>query len=189
MEENLTNSVSHWCSKCSELSPEEFCTCTKDPFDAVDVFKEVPYLRVTLATYFICIVFGALGNLITLVTMATADRKNKTGTNIFLISLSVSSRSLLLLTPLCSMVHRPASWERHEKESFLNTEKNITDMLKIKGSLSVFTAKKPLLNGLFRGLWVERNKGQTYAKRLAIFSGSFFKPSFFHSTNTKIAVF
>ena len=82
----------HWCVKCTELSKEEamFCTCTKDPFDAVDVFQEVPYLRVTLATYFICIVFGALGNLITLFTMATADRKNKTGTNIFLISLTVS---------------------------------------------------------------------------------------------------
>ncbi len=86
--------ANHWpCSKCTDLSEDEsvFCTCTEDPFDAVDVFKEVPYLRVTLATYFICIVFGAVGNLITLFTMATADRKNKTGTNIFLISLSVST--------------------------------------------------------------------------------------------------
>lgn len=89
-QQNQTNL--NWCSKCAEITNDEstFCTCTKDPFDAVDVFKEVPYLRVTLATYFICIVFGAVGNLITLFTMATADRKNKTGTNIFLISLSVS---------------------------------------------------------------------------------------------------
>ena len=44
----------------------------------------------TLTTYFICIGFGAIGNLLTLFTMATADRKNKSGTNMFLISLAVS---------------------------------------------------------------------------------------------------
>jgi hypothetical protein len=80
------------CSTCLGLSSVEapFCTCTEDPYDAVDVLKEVPELRVTLVTYFVCIIFGAVGNLITLFTMATADRKNKSGTNIFLISLSVS---------------------------------------------------------------------------------------------------
>lgn len=64
------------------------CTCVKDP----DEFhpSNVPYIKVTLATHFICIIFGTVGNLITLFTMGTADRKNKTGTNIFLISLSVS---------------------------------------------------------------------------------------------------
>jgi hypothetical protein len=35
-------------------------------------------------------VAGVGGNVITLFTMATADRKNKTVTNVFLISLTVS---------------------------------------------------------------------------------------------------
>lgn len=88
---NSYNNSAPYCTKCADLTSSEsmFCTCTEDPYDAVDVFQEVPYLRVTLVTYFICIVFGAMGNVITLVTMATADRKNKSGTNIFLISLSV----------------------------------------------------------------------------------------------------
>ena len=51
---------------------------------------EVPHLRETVATYFVCIGFGAIGNLITLFTMATADRKTRTNTNVFLISLTVS---------------------------------------------------------------------------------------------------
>ena len=86
--ENQSASVlnSDWCLKCAEL---DYCTCIEDPSDAVEAIQEVPYLRVTLATYFVCIGFGAIGNLITLFTMATADRKNKTGTNIFLISLTV----------------------------------------------------------------------------------------------------
>ena len=90
--------MAEWCLKCSDLAGDDstFCTCTDDPYDAVDVFKEVPYLRVTLATYFICIAFGVVGNLITLFTMATADRKNKTGTNIFLISLSVRIFKVLI---------------------------------------------------------------------------------------------
>ena len=40
-------------------------------------------------TYALCMVAGVGGNVITLLTMATADRKNKTVTNIFLISLTV----------------------------------------------------------------------------------------------------
>ena len=54
------------------------------------ILQRLHYSISTLATYFICIGFGAVGNLITLFTMATADRKNKSGTNVFLISLTVS---------------------------------------------------------------------------------------------------
>ena len=92
--ENQSASVlnSDWCLKCAEL---DYCTCIEDPSDAVEAIQEVPYLRVTLATYFVCIGFGAIGNLITLFTMATADRKNKTGTNIFLISLTVRAITIL----------------------------------------------------------------------------------------------
>ena len=73
------------CEKCLDLSD---CTCVEDP----DQFRnqQNPDLLHILATHFICIIFGAVGNLITLFTMGTADRRNKTGTNIFLISLSVS---------------------------------------------------------------------------------------------------
>ena len=88
------DNISNNCTQCLKVSSDEFCTCTEDPYDAVDVFQEVPFLRVTLATYFICIGFGGVGNLLTLFTMATADRKTKTGTNIFLISLSVSMNRL-----------------------------------------------------------------------------------------------
>ena len=93
--ENQSASVlnSDWCLKCAEL---DYCTCIEDPSDAVEAIQEVPYLRVTLATYFVCIGFGAIGNLITLFTMATADRKNKTGTNIFLISLTVRTKGQLI---------------------------------------------------------------------------------------------
>ena len=79
-----------------------FCTCTEDPYAAVDVLKEVPELRVTLVTYLLCIVLGASGNLVTLFTMATADRKNKSGTNIFLISLSVRKSFLKVPWEHCS---------------------------------------------------------------------------------------
>ena len=73
------------CEKCLGLSD---CTCVDDP----DQFRnqQNPDLLHILATHFICIIFGAVGNLITLFTMGTADHRNKTGTNIFLISLSVS---------------------------------------------------------------------------------------------------
>ena len=93
--ENQSASVlnSDWCLKCAGL---DYCTCIEDPSDAVEAIQEVPYLRVTLATYFVCIGFGAIGNLITLFTMATADRKNKTGTNIFLISLTVRASITIL---------------------------------------------------------------------------------------------
>lgn len=94
--ENQSASVlnSDWCLKCAEL---DYCTCIEDPSDAVEAIQEVPYLRVTLATYFVCIGFGAIGNLITLFTMATADRKNKTGTNIFLISLTIADLLLVFV--------------------------------------------------------------------------------------------
>ena len=66
-----------------------FCTCVEDPYDAINVLKQVPELQLTLVTYSLCIVAGVGGNVITLFTMATADRKNKTVTNVFLISLTV----------------------------------------------------------------------------------------------------
>ena len=82
--QNQSVLISDWCLKCEDVP---FCMCMEDPSIVV---KEVPYLRVTLTTYFVCIGFGAIGNLITLLTMATADRKNTDRTNIFLISLTVS---------------------------------------------------------------------------------------------------
>ena len=51
---------------------------------------QVPELRWMLLTYALCIAFGVIGNAVTLITMATADRKNKSVTNVFLISLTVS---------------------------------------------------------------------------------------------------
>ncbi len=54
-------------------------------------------MRVTLITYAVCILFGALGNLVVLVAMvAGGDRKSRTTTNVFLASLavSVSAKSL-----------------------------------------------------------------------------------------------
>ncbi len=45
---------------------------------------------ISQVTYALCMVAGVGGNVITLFTMATADRKNKTVTNVFLISLTVS---------------------------------------------------------------------------------------------------
>ena len=53
--------------------------------------EQVPELQMTLVTYALCILAGVAGNVLTLFTMATADRKNKTVTNVFLISLTVSS--------------------------------------------------------------------------------------------------
>ena len=55
------------------------------------MFPQVPELRWMLLTYALCIAFGSIGNAVTLITMATADRKTKTVTNVFLISLAVSS--------------------------------------------------------------------------------------------------
>ena len=78
-------------STCTRCIGVPDCACVDDPED----FQKVPYLSVTLATHFICIIFGTVGNLITLFTMGTADRKNKTGTNIFLISLSVRAFTFL----------------------------------------------------------------------------------------------
>ncbi len=49
-------------------------------------------------TYSLCIVAGVGGNVITLFTMATADRKNKTVTNVFLISLTVIKTQLNVFT-------------------------------------------------------------------------------------------
>ncbi len=104
---NASEPTEFTCTTCKDLVAEAllgsgsdaaapFCTCTDDPYKSVDVLKEVPELRVTLVTYLICIVLGAGGNLVTLFTMATADRKNKSGTNIFLISLSVSHKHLAI---------------------------------------------------------------------------------------------
>ena len=86
---NDTTSFANFSEICETCIGLTGCTCVDDP----DAFhpSNVPYLKVTLATHFICIIFGTVGNLITLFTMGTADRKNKTGTNIFLISLSVST--------------------------------------------------------------------------------------------------
>jgi len=53
-----------FCTTCHELeksmgnSSSEFCTCTEDPYDAVNVLKEVPELQLTVITYALCIVAG-----------------------------------------------------------------------------------------------------------------------------------
>ena len=62
-------------------------------FDSLSyiVFLKVPELRWMLLIYALCIAFGSIGNIVTLITMATADRKTKSVTNIFLISLAVSN--------------------------------------------------------------------------------------------------
>ena len=49
-----------------------------------------------LLTYALCIAFGSIGNAVTLMTMASTDRKNKSATNVFLISLSVSSLEVII---------------------------------------------------------------------------------------------
>ena len=82
------------CKTCRDLTSgpggaDTVCTCIEDPYDVVNVLKSVPEIKVTLVTYALCMVLGIGGNLITLVTMATADRKNKSVTNLFLISLAV----------------------------------------------------------------------------------------------------
>ena len=48
-----------------------------------------------LLIYALCITVGGIGNAVTLITMATADRKTKTVTNVFLISLAVGKKLMM----------------------------------------------------------------------------------------------
>ena len=53
------------------------------------MMKSVPETKLILVTYILCMIIGISGNLITMVTMATVEKKHKCVTNIFLISLAV----------------------------------------------------------------------------------------------------
>ena len=55
------------------------------------MLNNVPEIKATLVIYALCMVLGIAGNLITLVTMCTDDRRTKTVTNVFLTSLAVKN--------------------------------------------------------------------------------------------------
>ena len=61
----------------------------EDPLEKVKMMKSVPETKLILVTYILCMIIGISGNLITMVTMATVEKKHKCVTNIFLISLAV----------------------------------------------------------------------------------------------------
>ncbi len=57
------------------------------------IYSQVPEISIALVTYVVCIVFGFVGNALVLVAMIRADRKGRTATNVFLISLAVNMLS------------------------------------------------------------------------------------------------
>ena len=61
----------------------------EDPLGQVKMMKSVPETKLILVAYSLCMIIGISGNLITMVTMATVEKKHKCVTNIFLISLAV----------------------------------------------------------------------------------------------------
>ena len=86
----------------------------KDPNSAVNVLNNVPEIKATLVIYALCMVLGIAGNLITLVTMCTDDRRTKTVTNVFLTSLAVkkillSQHFLVCVLPSMFFLFSPSS--------------------------------------------------------------------------------
>ncbi|XP_040574699.1 galanin receptor type 1 [Lepeophtheirus salmonis] len=94
-----------YCSKCSEVSPSEICRCMNDPNSALYAGQHLPELTLNLVTYVICIVLGLFWNLITLFVMIKGDRKNRSVTNIFLISLAVADLLLVSIAAPMELVH------------------------------------------------------------------------------------
>jgi hypothetical protein len=93
MEFNLSISDDSWfapsCTGCADFPPEDTCICMATPEDANNVMAQIPEMKFTLAFYLLCIVLGASGNLIIVVSMAVAADRSRTSTNVFLVSLAV----------------------------------------------------------------------------------------------------
>ena len=79
------------CLLCDQFSGNgEICACVASPEAATDLMSQLPEMKMTLATYAVCITLGAGGNAAILLAMAAgAERKARTATNYFLISLAV----------------------------------------------------------------------------------------------------
>ncbi|XP_068248929.1 galanin receptor 2a-like [Palaemon carinicauda] len=67
-----------------------------DPDDLRRPWKTIPFFYVYIITYLITLIFGMLGNVAVILLMA-GDRKSRTTTNMFLVSLSVADLLMLVL--------------------------------------------------------------------------------------------
>ena len=82
------------CGKCDELENKSVqCFCLDDPEASHDVWGN-PEMQLNFATHIFCIILGVLGNVVTLLAMTKGDRKARSATNSFLISLAVSSKHI-----------------------------------------------------------------------------------------------
>jgi hypothetical protein len=77
------------CTGCADFPPEDTCICMAMPEDANNVMVQIPEMKFTLAFYLLCMVLGASGNLIIVVSMAVAAERSRAATNVFLVSLAV----------------------------------------------------------------------------------------------------
>lgn len=99
--------------KCYELDVLNNTICLEHPEDMLKPWKVHPLFFEIIAVHAVVFVFGVLGNG-TVIFILAGDRKSRTATNFFLISLAVGDLLMLCVYgPLETYTHFVINWDEN----------------------------------------------------------------------------
>ncbi|XP_066947021.1 galanin receptor 2a-like [Macrobrachium rosenbergii] len=106
-----SNDTENYYSFANESVDKMMAITIDDPDDLRRPWKTIPFFYVYIITYLITLIFGMIGNVAVILLMA-GDRKSRTTTNMFLVSLSVADLLMLVLcVPLETVYFFVVLWD------------------------------------------------------------------------------